>query len=151
VISRALALLLLLWPIAAAAQSPGWEEQLAAAERAWGRGQVADAERRYLDAVKQAEVFGDSDLRFARSLSELGLFYREQGRTREAAPILHRALSVTEKAVPPDDPRLVAPLNNAGAAWLQQGLAADAEPVFRRALPSRRRSSAPTISLPARR
>jgi hypothetical protein len=53
VISQALALLLLLWPVAAAAQSPGWEEQLAAAERAWDRGQVADAERLYVDAVKR--------------------------------------------------------------------------------------------------
>ena len=99
---RALVLFLLFWPVAAGAQSPGWEELLAAAERAGDRGQVADAERLYLDAVKQAEGFGESDLRLARSLSELGLFYREQGRSREAAPILHRALSVTEKAVPPE-------------------------------------------------
>src|SRR5215831_14925816 len=133
-LAQVLGLLLVLCPVGAHAQSPGWEELLSAAERAWDRGQVADAERLYLGAVTQAEAFSDADPRLARSLTALGLFYREQGRPREAAPILHRALSVTEKAVPPDDPRLIANLNNVGVAWLQQGLVSDAEPVFRRAL-----------------
>jgi hypothetical protein len=42
---RALVLFLLLCPAVAAAQSPGWEDLLAAAGCAWDRGQVADAER----------------------------------------------------------------------------------------------------------
>src|SRR5215813_9249205 len=100
-------LALLLWPLAAAAQSQSWEDLLGAAERAWDRGQAAEAERLYLRAVKQAESFGAADLRLARSLTALGLFYREQGRLREAAPVLHRALSVTEQSVPADDARLV--------------------------------------------
>src|SRR5262249_57379241 len=82
----------------------------------------------------QAESFGAAALRLARSLAALGLFYREQGRLLEAAPILHRALSVTELSVPADDVRLLAPLNNVGVVWLQQGLVGDAEPVIRRAL-----------------
>ena len=100
--TRALALaLLLLWPASSAAQSAGWEEILGAAEQAWERGEAGNAERLYAAAIQKAESFGESDLRLARSLTALGLFYRDQGRSREAAPLLGRALSVTEKAVPP--------------------------------------------------
>src|SRR5215510_7553631 len=127
-------LALLLWPVAAVAQSPSWEDHLGSAERAWDRGQTAEAERQYLGAVKQAESFGPADPRLAQSLTALGLFYREQGRIPEASPVLHRALSVIEQSVSADDVRLVVPLNNVGATWLQQGLVGDAEPVVRRAL-----------------
>jgi hypothetical protein len=41
---------------------------------------------------------------------------------------------VTEKAVPPGDPRLVPALNNLGAVWLQQGQAPAVEPLFRRSM-----------------
>ena len=142
---RLVLLALLLWPLAAGGQSASWEDLLGAAERAADRGQVAEAERLYLGAVKQAESFGAADPRLAQSLTALGLFYREQGRLREASPVLHRALSVTEQSVPADDARLVAPLNSVGAVWLQQGLVGDAEPVIAAPWPSPRRSSAPTI------
>ena len=131
----ALALALLLSsPCWAAAQSPGWEEILGAADRAWDGGQVADAERLYAAAINKAESFGESDLRLARSLSALGVLYRELGRYRDASPLLGRALTVTENAVPPGDPRLVPALNNLGAVWLQQGQAPAAERLFRRSM-----------------
>ncbi len=53
--------LLLCWPGWAAAQLPGWEEILGAADRAWEGGQVADAERLYAAAINRAESFGESD------------------------------------------------------------------------------------------
>jgi len=131
---RALALALLLSsPCWTAAQSPGWEEILDAADRAWEGGQVADAERLYAAAIKKAESFGESDLRLARSLSALGVFYREQGRYRDASQLFGRALSATEKAVPPDDPSLVpAGLSNAPRRWS----VANISPLRRRAPPS---------------
>lgn len=133
--TRVLALALLLSsPCRAAAQSPGWEEILGAADRAWEGGQVEDAERLYAAAIKNAESFGESDLRLARGLTALGVFYREQGRYRGASPLFGRALSVTEKAVPPGDPGLVPALNDLGAVWLQQGQAVAAEPLFRRSM-----------------
>jgi hypothetical protein len=49
-VTRALALLLFS-PCWAAAQSPGWEEILDAADRAWEAGQVAAAERLYAAAI----------------------------------------------------------------------------------------------------
>ena len=79
--SRALALALLLFsPCWAAAQAPGWEEILGAADRAWEAGQIEDAERLYSAAIKKAESFGESDVRLARSLTALGVLYRELGR-----------------------------------------------------------------------
>ena len=67
--TRALALaLLLLWPASSAAQSPGWEEILGAADQAWERGQLGTAEQLYAAAIKKAEGFGEADLRLARSL-----------------------------------------------------------------------------------
>ena len=87
--TRAFALaLLLLWPGWAAAQSPGWEALMGAADRAWQDGQTADAERLFAAAVTKAEGFGESDLRLAQSLTAFGLFYREQGRYGMAAPLL---------------------------------------------------------------
>jgi len=134
-VTRALALALLLCgPGWAVAQSPSWEEILGAADRAWEGGQVEDAERLYAAAINKAECFGESDLRLARSLAALGVFYREQGRYRDASPLFGRALALTEKALPPGDPGLVPALNDLGAAWLQQGLASPAEPLFRRSM-----------------
>jgi tetratricopeptide (TPR) repeat protein len=133
-VTRALAFaLLLFWPAWATAQSPGWADIMGEADRAWQGGQIADAERLYDAAIIKAESFGESDSRLAQSLTALGLFYCEQGCYSAAAPLLGRALSVTEKAVPPGDPSLVPALINLGDAWLQQGLASAAEPVFRRA------------------
>ena len=84
--TRVLALaLLLLRPEGAAAQSPAWEDIVGAADRAWEGGQITDAERLYATAIMKAESFGESDERLARSLTSLGLLYREQGRYRDAA------------------------------------------------------------------
>jgi tetratricopeptide (TPR) repeat protein len=133
-VTRALAFaLLLFWPAWATAQSPGWADIMGEADRAWQGGQIADAERLYDAAIIKAESFGESDSRLAQSLTALGLFYCEQGCYSAAAPLLGRALSVTEKAVPPGDPSLVPALINLVDGWLQQGLASAAEPVFRRA------------------
>src|ERR1700756_1563154 len=72
---RLVLLALLLWPLAAGGQSASWEDLPGPAEGAADRGQVAEAERLYLGAVKQAESFGAADPRLAQSLTALGLFY----------------------------------------------------------------------------
>jgi tetratricopeptide (TPR) repeat protein len=92
------------------------------------RGEAGNGERLYAAAIQKAESFGEPDLRLARSLTRLGLFYRE------VAPLLGRPLSGTEKAVPPGDPRLVPVLNGLGAVWLGQGQASAAELLIRRAM-----------------
>jgi tetratricopeptide (TPR) repeat protein len=87
------------WFPALAARSGSREEALAAIERAW---------RRAIAIREKAQGPGDPEL--ATPLNNLGVFYAEQGRHAEAAPLLKRALALYEKLKGPDDPDLASDL-----------------------------------------
>ena len=60
------------------AQESPWEKYTTDGHNAYGKGRHVEAERLYLDALKEAEKFGDVDTRFSISLNNLAEFYLDQ-------------------------------------------------------------------------
>ncbi len=91
-----------LWPmVAASAQETRWYSIMDDASKAYHQADYAQAEKLYLAALKEAEKFGNQDLRLALSLNNLARLYKTQGNYAQAEPLYQRALAITEKAQGP--------------------------------------------------
>ena len=93
-----LAMLVALSLLPACAQEP-WQKYNDAGLEATEQARYAEAEDLFLEALKEAEKFGDQDPRLATILNNLALLYREQGKFPEAEPLHQRALAIREKAL----------------------------------------------------
>ncbi len=99
-------LCIVLWSItAASAQVTRWETLTADAAKAYQKADYVEAEKLLLAALKEAEKFGEQDLRLATSLNNLTTLYRAQGKVTQAEPLYLRALAIWEKTLRPEDPR----------------------------------------------
>jgi tetratricopeptide (TPR) repeat protein len=87
------------WLPALSANGGAREEALGAVERAWKRA-IAIREK----------AQGPDHWELATPLNNLGVFYVEQGRHAEAAPLLKRAVAIREKSKGADDPGLASDL-----------------------------------------
>ncbi len=72
---------------------------------AYQKADYVEAEKLLLAALKEAEKFGEQDLRLATSLNNLATLYRSQGKDAQAEPLYPRALAIREKTLRPEDPR----------------------------------------------
>ena len=70
----------------------------------------------------------------ARSLNDLAVLYRAQGRYAEAEPLSNRALAISEKALGPEHPDVASTSEQPRGALQAQGRYAEAEPLHKRAL-----------------
>jgi len=94
-----------LWPmVAASAQETRWDSIMADAAKANQQADYAQAEKLLLAALKEAEKFGEQDLRFAASLNNLAALYDTQGKYAQAEPLFQRALAIWEKILGPEHP-----------------------------------------------
>ena len=118
----------------AACQSKDWENNNAAGLKAFQQGHYAEAEKLYLAALKNAEVFGPQDPRTADTLNNLAELYNDQGKYVEAEPLYKSALAIREKALGPEHPSVAKSLNNLAVLYDIQGKYAEAEPRYKRAL-----------------
>ena len=99
-------LCVVLWPIAAAAaQVTRWETLTADAAKAYQKADYVEAEKLLLAALKEAEKFGEQDLRLATSLNNLATLHRAQGKDAQPEPLYLRALAIWEKTLRLEDPR----------------------------------------------
>ena len=89
-----------------------WEKSNAAGMKAYEEGRYAEAEKRWLAALEEAENFGPDDERLATSLNNLAGLYDNQGKHAEAEPLYQRALAIVEKALAPEHPDLATSLEN---------------------------------------
>ncbi len=101
---------------------------------AFQRGDYPGAEESYSKALREAEVFGDADVRVAETLGDLAAVLRLQGRYADAEPRVKRSLQIREQAYGPHYPLVAASLNNLALVYRAQGCNADASSLFRRAL-----------------
>ncbi|MFQ5695897.1 MAG: tetratricopeptide repeat protein, partial [Terriglobia bacterium] len=129
-----LGLFLLLWPIAASAQSTAWEKYMEAGAKAYQQGRYAEAEKPWQAALKEAEGFGPEDPRLATTLNTLAALYQAQGRYAEAEPLSKRAIAIDEQVLGPDHPDLAKALNTLAALYYAQGQYTEAEPLSKRAI-----------------
>ena len=107
---------------------------LLAQGRAGQVGTLAQAARRYQQAlVLRRRLFGQDDA-VAEALNDLGTVRLVQRRTAAAARLYAAALKIWRAVLPPGDARLGLGLLNRGSGWLQAGQADLAEPFLREAL-----------------
>ena len=125
---------LLLWPAPCAAQETSWEKYNVAGMKAYEEGRYAEAEKRWLAALEEAEGFGPDDERLATSLNNLAALYNAQGKYAEAEPLYQRSLAIREKVLGAEHPQVATGLNNLALLYDNQGKYAEAEPLNKRSL-----------------
>lgn len=118
----------------ALAEDSLWQTYRDNGEREYAQGRVAEAERLFLAALREAEKFGPQDPRLARTLGNLGFLYVTQEQYAEAEPLLKRALTIRETALGPDHQDIATSLNNLAALYEAQGHSGQAQPLYLRAL-----------------
>ena len=106
-------------------QQTPWEKANASGEEAYQQGRYAEAGKRWLAALEEAENFGPDDQRLATSLNNLAVLYRTQGNYAQAEPLYQRSLAIREKVLGPEHPDVATSLEN--YADLQRKMKRDAE------------------------
>ena len=74
-----------------------------------------------------------------RSLNNLALLYRNQGKYEQAEPLYQRALAIRERVLGAEHPDTARSLNNLALLYRNQGKDEQAEPLYQRALAIRER------------
>ena len=115
---------------AAIAQAADWNALMAEAGTFQIQGAYAEAERKFQDALAEAESFGSADRRLGLTLNNLGTLYRRQGKYLLAESHYNRALAIwTESGGPVNTV-----LNNLAVLFVDQGRYADAGANYRKAI-----------------
>lgn len=81
------------------------------------------------EAVEQAKPFGDSDLRYAKALGELGRLYTIRGKFAEAEPFLEQEFAVKSRALGKGDGKLIPAIASLIKFYLTYGTAEKAQPL----------------------
>ena len=111
-----------------------WEQYNEAGRRAFGQGQLADAEEYFQAAIREAEVLGSESPQLAASLNTLGQLRLQARDLVGAERHLRRSLAIREKVYGAEHHALVSSLNNLGALHDAKGELDQAENALRRAL-----------------
>ena len=118
----------------ASAQGTLWRKYMEDGTKAYQQRRYADAEKSFQSALKEAEGFGQEDLRLALTLNNLAFLYQAQGKYAEAEPLYKRSLAIWEKALGPQHLHVATSLNNLALLYKTQGKYAEAEPLYKRSL-----------------
>ena len=110
----------------AVADDTAWEKYMKAGTEAYQQGQYAEAQKQFAAALREAEEFGEQDLRVGVSFNSLAMLYNAQGKYGEAEPLFRRALAIAEKALGLEHPNVAASLNNLAGLYQAQGKYAEA-------------------------
>ncbi len=120
--------------IAALPTDSTWDNLDQVGVRAFQKGDYVEAQELLEGAVKEAEKFGDSDVRLATSLTNLSRCLIEEGLAKDAEPQLNRALAIREKADGKDSIEYAAITGALGTACALLNKPQDAEKYFQTAL-----------------
>lgn len=92
-----------------------------------------EAEIEFRAAVEDAEALGEVEM-ISSNLNNLGVLLNDTDRSREAEPILRRAMSIEEQRHSTEQPQLAVRLNNLARVFERTNRLAEAESLTRRAL-----------------
>jgi tetratricopeptide (TPR) repeat protein len=122
-----------LWTFASIVPQQNKVDQLAAqADLAFTRGKFAEAEKAYVEALKETNETADLPSHLAITLNALATIYNLQGRYKEAEPLCRRALALVEASS--DEIELSSILNTLASIELHYGEYGKAEQNIRRAI-----------------
>ncbi len=93
--------------------------------------------------LEAQEILGPDHPYVATTLNELAGLYQEEGRYKEAEPLLQRALGIDERVLGPGHPDVATTLNNLAVLYLIERRPKEAEPLFQRALAIKERVLGP--------
>jgi tetratricopeptide (TPR) repeat protein/CHAT domain-containing protein len=104
---------------------------------------------RYGDAARQAERLadllkrrlGENDPNYAAALNNAGFLYQQDGRLREAEPLMRRALALREKQLPAGHARIAVSQRDLGTLLMDLGQFAEALTLLQRAAESMERAN----------
>ncbi len=111
-----------------------WKKLQAAGTEDIDSGRYGQAERTLKQAVIKSVVFGEGDLRYAKSLDELGRLYTIRARFGEAEPLLEEALRAKEMTLNPETGEIVPAYGSMATFYLDHGTEAKAAPVAEKLL-----------------
>ena len=94
--------------------------------KAYQQRRYADAEKSFQSALKEAEGFGQEDLRLALTLNNLAFLYQAQGKYAEAEPLYKRSLAIWERTLGPEHPNVAQSLENYAALLRETNREAEA-------------------------
>jgi len=97
------------------------------------RGEFAEAEADYREALALREAEGPDHLDVAEALNGLGLLLHDRGES-QAEGVLRRALALRQRALPAEDDRVITSLNNLGKELVLRGKEEEALRLYGEAL-----------------
>ncbi len=80
-----------------------WEQYTQQGSEEFIQSNYGQAEREFKLALKEAELFGDHDLRLATSLTNLGVLYKAHAQITKAEPLFERALLIQQNVLGPNN------------------------------------------------
>src|SRR4051812_10003276 len=119
---------------AALADEATWSRYLDAGTAAYNKRNPEEATRHFESALKEAEAFGESDVRLATTLAWLAELYRVQRRFEESEKLILRTISIDEKFRGQDHPDLGMSLESLALLYHTQNRQREMEPVLVRAI-----------------
>ena len=115
-------------------QEERWIASNNAGLAAFAREEYAEAERSFVDAVREAEAPGGHGYMLSSSLHNLAVVYTRQERYADAEPLYVRSLEIQERDPGEERPDVAAGIADLAANYELQGNNDQAEALYRRAL-----------------
>ena len=97
-----------------------WEEKNQTGEKAFREGKLADANRLFVEALHDAQQFGEKDVRLAPIYNNLALVAFVRNNFIASEEMYEKAISVVEGARGPEDPLLLPILENLTRLYVKQ-------------------------------
>src|SRR5262249_15697689 len=91
-----------------AVQADSWSLLTSQGSEAFQQSNYGQAERLFKQALKEAEGFGQNDLRLATSLTNLGVLYQAHGQAVKAGPLFERTVAIQTKTLGSNNLEVVA-------------------------------------------
>ena len=114
--------------------SDTWKAVVEAGNEAYSNNRVAEAEVKFLEALAQAEEFGEDDLRLALSLNNLAAIYHTQGKYTMAEPLYQRSLAIKERTHGEEHPEVALNVHNLAVLYSARKMYPVAEKNYKRAI-----------------
>ncbi|HEY9792895.1 MAG TPA: tetratricopeptide repeat protein [Candidatus Obscuribacterales bacterium] len=111
-----------------------WKQTVEAGNEAYANGRVAQAEVHFLDALKEAESFGENDARLALSLNNLAAVYHTQGKYTMAEPLYTRSLEIKKRNLGEEHPDVALNEHNLAILYSARRMYPIAEKHYKRAI-----------------
>lgn len=119
--------------------SETWKAAVEAGNDAYSRDRIAEAEQQFLEALKEAEHFGEDDVRLALSLNNLAAVYHTMGKYTMAEPLYTRSLDIKKRVHGDDHPEVALNLHNLAVLYSARRMYPVAEKYYKEALDTKTR------------